>query len=212
MATKKTTTLKKPKRTYAIALHEAQTWVKSIGKDSRNDYNKFNYTSAEHMIEETRGVLHDCGLVVEPTETMHLVVDGQLMVGCGFRVTEIFTGEFSEKVIEVPVCERKGTPNDKASLGSQTTALNYFLRNLLMIPRVEEEVCAKKDNADPKPKLKPKLVVQCATDEQVVQVKKQIADSPDPKDAMERTLKWANVDKIDDISVEKATLLLRAKS
>jgi hypothetical protein len=205
--TKKTTSKPKPKRSFATALHDAQQRVKSIGKDSRNDYNKFNYTSAEHMIAETRGVLHDCGIVVEPTSTMHIEVGGQLIVGCGFRATEVVSGESNEYVVEVPVCERKGTPNDKASLGSQTTALNYFLRNLLMIPRVEEEVCVKED--DPTPK---KLYAAAATPTQIAAVQEKIDASEDPVDALKRTLAWAGVSALKAISKDKAELLLEARA
>jgi|TARA_R110000824_G_scaffold190006_2_gene371392 hypothetical protein len=202
--TAKTTT--KAKRSYAVALHQAQMQVKSIGKDSRNDFNKFNYTSAEHMIAETRAVLHDCGLVVEPTETMHSMVGSQLMVGRGFRVTEITTGDSHEYVVEIPVCERKGTPYDKASLGSQTTALNYFLRDLLLIPRVEEEVCAKNDTAP-----RPKLSAQAATSAQIAAVSDLLNEADDPIEAKKRTLAWAGVSSIDKISSEKAAKLLQAK-
>jgi len=149
---------KKPReRTFAIAIHEAQRLIGFVGKDSINTHNRYKYTSAEHMIDSCRGILHDCGLVLEPTEVLHTIHEctrvvgnsletvQQMIVGCGFRATEIVSGESREYVIEVPVCDRKGTPYDKASLASQTTALNYLLRNLLLVPRVDEEVCARED-------------------------------------------------------------------
>ena len=149
-------------RTYAVALHEAQRLIGFVGKDSTNSHNRYKYTSAEHMIDSCRGILHDCGLVLEPTEVLHTIHEctrvvgdsletvQQMIVGCGFRATEIISGENREYVIEVPVSDRKGTPYDKASLASQTTALNYLLRNLLLVPRVDEEVCAREDVADQK--------------------------------------------------------------
>ena len=144
-------------RTFAVALHEAQRLIGFVGKDSTNSHNRYKYTSAEHMIDSCRGILHDCGLVLEPTEVLHTIHEctrvvgdsletvQQMIVGCGFRATEIISGENREYVIEVPVSDRKGTPYDKASLASQTTALNYLLRNLLLVPRVDEEVCARED-------------------------------------------------------------------
>ena len=71
------------------------------------------------------------------------------------------------------------------------------------LPR--EEVEAVKEAAE-----KESVATQ-ATDEQVADVKRKIKAADNPQDAEKRTLAWAGVKKLSEISSEKATILLQAK-
>tara|TARA_R110000824_G_scaffold217897_2_gene404349 strand:+ start:3240 stop:3860 length:621 start_codon:yes stop_codon:yes gene_type:complete len=206
MATKKTTTKKLP--TFG------EIWI-CLSKVNVNKYlqkkGKFDYLPwgdawaimMEHFPNTTfENHLNDNGYPAFYDPKGRAMVRVTVTV-CGHSHTEDYmVTNYSNYVIDDPDpsqinnCLKRALVKCLAYFG-----LGSYLYN--QIDMLEE------DNADPKPE---PVMRQCATDEQVAQVKKRIEDSLDPKDAMERTLKWANVDKIGDISVEKATLLLQAKS
>lgn len=144
MTERKTT---KSKTTWGMALLQAQRDIVSVSKDSTNDYQKFDYTSAEHMIQEASAVLNDNGLIVYEEE-QQTKVDGSglMLVDTVFVVEHPESGESRKMKRDLPSCPGKGRPEDKAALGSGTTLLSYFLRGLLLIPRVDEEVCARDDS------------------------------------------------------------------
>ena len=136
----------KPKRGLDHALLEAQQTIHSIGKDSTNAHHKYEYTSAEHMIAETRPVLIDCGILVRVGKTWQEELPSGLLKACAMiHGAHPSSGEKCEEPRELPACSGKGRPEDKAVLASNTTILNYYLRGLLLIPRVDEEVCARDD-------------------------------------------------------------------
>jgi len=136
----------KPKRGLKHALLEAQQMIRSIEKDSSNDYHNFDFTSTEHMIAETRIVLHDCGIVVEVGDTwQEELASGRLLEWANIHVTHPESGDEIERKKSLPIISGKGRPEDKGALGCETTILNYFLRGLLLIPRVDVEVCARDD-------------------------------------------------------------------
>jgi len=143
MTEKKTT---KSKTTWGMSLLQAQRDIVSVSKDSTNDYQKFDYTSAEHMIQEASAVLNDNGLIVYEEE-QQTKVDGSglMLVDTVFVVEHPESGESRKMKRDLPSCPGKGRPEDKAALGSGTTLLSYFLRGLLLIPRVDEEVCSRDD-------------------------------------------------------------------
>jgi len=145
MTEKKTPT--KSKTTWSMALLQAQRAIGSVSKDSTNEYQKFDYTSAEHMVEEAKVVLNNNGLIVyEKEQETKVEESGLILVNTVFVVEHPESGESREMKRDLPSCPGKGRPEDKAVLGSGTTLLSYFLRGLLLIPRVDEEVCARDDS------------------------------------------------------------------
>jgi len=143
MTEKKSTTKKK---TWGMALLQAQRDILNVSKDSTNEYQRFDYTSAEHMIGEAKKVLNENGLIVFEKEVATEVEgSGLMLIKTVFVVSHPESGDEREFTRDLPACPGKGRPEDKAALGSGTTSLSYFLRGLLLIPRVDEEVCSRDD-------------------------------------------------------------------
>lgn len=116
--------------THAILV--AQKSLDHVSKDARNAFHKFNYVSAEAMITDCRAALHEAGLVLL---TLKSTVDGNTL-RCTYL---LMCGEESlEMTFDTPAVEGSGRPLDKAFASSSTTNLSYFLRGLLLVPRVEE--------------------------------------------------------------------------
>jgi hypothetical protein len=129
-----------PNKVYEAIL-EAQKQSRALVKDARNDFGQYDYVSTEAMIQEAKTILSSVGLSVIPVETSvrresegddfrilhrkYLVADGE--------------GNTVEMHQEWAVVPGKGRPWDKAVASAATTSLNYFLRDLLQIPRVDAE-------------------------------------------------------------------------
>ncbi len=139
--------VKTPKpQTLDGALLEAQRAVKPVQKDSRNDHTGYDYASAEAIITESRSALIGAGLVARRSAwTIGTKNECNVsMVEMTFILSHPESAEQSSHVIQFPAQERKGTPLDKAVAAALTSGQAYWLRDLLLIPRVDHEM----DKAD----------------------------------------------------------------
>lgn len=130
----------------AKALCEAQAEVGGVEKGSRNEHQRFSYTSIESMIVATRGPLRKAGLAVLPTA--HRIVDSTLVTEWLLLHT---SGESLPMRYDMPIVEGKGRPMDKAASASASQALNYLLRDLLLLPRGEREDIDGRDDSGHEP-------------------------------------------------------------
>jgi hypothetical protein len=118
------------------ALAKAQKAAKAVGKDSKNSFHRYAYASAEAIYAECREHLSDHGVTVLPTSSHIDVREGQAMMVRGYLVAHEGGGSLG-CVQEWPVVPEKGRPLDKAVASADTTSLAYFLRSLLLLPRVD---------------------------------------------------------------------------
>lgn len=140
------------------ALLEAQKSINEIQKEATNDFNKYKYVSAEAIIKEARRCLTKAGLVVRRGMWWYFPEDtdfnnewgGLWRCNMTFHISHPGSGETYSETVEFPVIPGKGRPLDKALAGALTTAQSYFLRDLLLIPRVDEEM-DRRDDRDHKP-------------------------------------------------------------
>lgn len=151
-ATNKTTTTKQSKAEVQqgnpldIALDKARNMMSHIGKESKNDHFKFDYTSGENMLVACRKVLHDCGILVILEQVQHTEVAGRLLQQCAFLVKHIESGNMMPNNFTCPVV---GHADDKAAFGCNTGIWKYYLRGLLMLPMGDyDEPCAREDDSD----------------------------------------------------------------
>ncbi len=114
------------------ALMQAQKSLSSVHKDAKNDWGKYGYTSAEQMISECRRALLGSGLVFARTNwSLH-----EDRVTSHFVVAHPESGETMEFGNDMLVVSSKN--QDKSILAALTTVMNYALRDLLLIPRVDD--------------------------------------------------------------------------
>jgi hypothetical protein len=134
------------------ALLSAQKSLGGVSKDSFNTYSKYTYTSSEHLVSVARRVLIENGLVVgrrnwnfeyistnriessedAPTENEVIKVISR------FFISHPESGESFDEDISFPAIIRKGTAADKAICASLSTALAYWLRDILLLPRIDD--------------------------------------------------------------------------
>lgn len=138
----------------APCLLAAQMAVSGVHKASRNDFGGYMYASAEDMIIESRKVLHDNGLLVmrkswvidqnRAIDADGTLADGKPVVSATYILAHT-SGATITCETDYPIVVGKGRPEDKALNAALTTALSYFLRDLLLIPRCDEEVDKRPD-------------------------------------------------------------------
>tara|TARA_R100000664_G_scaffold11711_1_gene18952 strand:+ start:19527 stop:20321 length:795 start_codon:yes stop_codon:yes gene_type:complete len=135
------------------ALLEAQKSITSIGRTSRNDHQHYDYTSSEDMVTMGRAALNQNNLVLFAKSSTWIESDaGQSLMKQEFELAHATSGETMKLESEVPVCPGKGRPEDKSSFSSRTTGLSYLYRDLLQIPRVDEDEVDKRDDRSYEPK------------------------------------------------------------
>ena len=120
------------------SLLAAQKAVSNVGKDAKNSFANYDYVSAEAMITSCRRALHKSGLSFARTNWELKSSEIGVTVFSKYVLTHAESGEQIEMVNEMIV-----PPNqkqlDKAVLAALTTGLNYTLRDMLMIPRCEND-------------------------------------------------------------------------
>jgi len=126
----------------AAALASAIGEVQAVEKDGHNRHHGYRYATAESIITEAKRVLSAHNLVLVPIGTW---VEGWDRTGENrYELRRRFlllhsSGESLPLEVAWPICPEKGRPLDKATAIADTSSLAYLLRDLLMMPRVDEE-------------------------------------------------------------------------
>lgn len=142
-----------------IALAAAQKDVGHLRRDARNAYGGYNYVSSETMIAEARDALHKNGLVFIPACVALSAhpVSGHALTLLARVYHPASNGSLSIS-FDSSVHQSKGQGLDKSDASAHTFLLNYMLRDLLLVPRVDKdvEVDARDDSGyDPSNKAQP---------------------------------------------------------
>lgn len=120
------------------ALKEAQQSIEAVGKGSQNQFHGYNYTSAEDMLKACRKALHDAGLVAYRLSWKINSTEAGVMVSSNFCIALADNDEESVCAnVEYPAIPGNGRPLDKAISAALTTSFSYWLRDMLMLPRVD---------------------------------------------------------------------------
>jgi hypothetical protein len=139
----------------ASALLAAQQALPSVGKDSQFKSQSYGYayTSSETMIAACREVLHAAGLTLRRAGwKFDGTPEGGGLVTSQMILTHAGTGEsVSDEVAWVAV-PRGQQPIDKAVAGALTASLGYYLRDLLLVPREDENEMDKRDDSSYQPR------------------------------------------------------------
>lgn len=136
----------------SAALLVAQGSVDRVERDAANTFHKYRYTSAEGMLGACRAALGVAGVCVRRSSWR--IDAASAFVESTFEVSYPPTGERLVDVVSWPVVLEKGRPLDKAVAGALTTSLSYWLRDLLLLPRQDEDE-ENMDKRDDRPAARP---------------------------------------------------------
>ncbi len=137
----------------ASALAKAIGEAKAVIKDKRNTFSNYDYASAEAVVAAAKDALSSNGLSIVPLSCLidrghqEVKANGREYQGPDSNAPILrrrflilhARGESMESTYDLPIIARKGTPEDKAMLAAQTASLNYFLRDLLLLPRYDKD-------------------------------------------------------------------------
>lgn len=124
----------------AAALVQAQKAARAVEKGSTNSFHKYNYASAEAIITEAKAALAEAGLALVRAD----VERGEYAGPGDIKQQEMIVsyvlyhecGENQQFVSRGTVVVERGRTVDKAENTALTNMLAYFLRDLLLLPRV----------------------------------------------------------------------------
>lgn len=139
----------------ASALLAAQQALPSVGKDSQFKSQSYGYayTSSETMIAACREVLHAAGLTLRRAGwKFDGTPEGGGLVTSQFILTHAPTGESVADEVAWVAVPRGQQPIDKAVAGALTASLGYYLRDLLLVPREDENEMDKRDDSTYQPR------------------------------------------------------------
>lgn len=125
----------------AAGLLKAQQVCKAARKDAYNNFHRYHYASSEAVIIEGRAALAEGGLALMPIEQ---VVNGHEAKGADrYELVRKFllihtSGQARLIAVAWPIVEDKGRPLDKATAIASTLSLSFLLRDLLLMPRVDD--------------------------------------------------------------------------
>lgn len=170
----------------AAALAEAQRKCQRVAKESHNTFHRYDYASAESVIEAAQHALAGTGLSLLPLEQS---LNGWERTGENrFELARKFlllhaSGESLPVQVAWPVVPDKGRPLDKATAIAATLSLAYLLRDLLLMPRVapDDDVNTRDDTKAKAPVQQPAAEPQKSAAKQT----KPAVSSELPKTAME---------------------------
>lgn len=149
-------------RAYRAALAKAQTEAAKQAKDSKGRVGPraYNYTTMESLIEAAKAAASKHGLAITVPHVEFDLPDGD--VGLAHITYEVSHCDgYSERHRRVMPVHADRTPWDKALAAAMTYSLGYYLRDLLQIPRGEEQPDARDDSAyRPPPPPEPKKRTQ----------------------------------------------------
>lgn len=140
-----------PNGELAAALALAISSAGAVEKDAANTFHRYRYASAEAVIAEARGALAAHGLALVPTASGVDWVGGDSPPhGWLARTwTLVHAGGGSMPLQQRwPIVVERGRPPDKAVAAADTAGLAYMLRDLLLLPRVEEGTGLDDDSRD----------------------------------------------------------------
>lgn len=124
------------------SLGAARDRCKMAIKDKRNEYHKYDYASADGVIQTAKDAMAGTGLALIPQSQEMTVVGGGNLAFYALNRTLLLShksGEFVPLSIRGwPVIPEKGRPLDKALAVALTISFAYLLRDLLQMPRGDE--------------------------------------------------------------------------
>jgi hypothetical protein len=142
------------KSSLASALLAAQQALPSVGKDStfKGSQYSYTYTSSETMIDACRSVLHAAGLVLRRAGWKFDGTPEGGVITSQFILSHPASGEAVTDEAAWVAVPRGQQPIDKAMAGALTASMGYYLRDLLLVPREDENEMDRQDDSKFQPR------------------------------------------------------------
>jgi len=149
-----------PKESVYSALLKAQAAITPAEKNATNAFHRYDYVSADAMVDHCRRVLCDNGLTVSQLGVERLgdpnaEARSTEWLRVQYLAYHADSGTSHTWSHDFPAVSEKGRPSDKAVCGALTVNLSYAIRGLLLVPRSDENEPDKRDDRHYDPKARP---------------------------------------------------------
>ena len=192
---------------WCAALVTAQKLMKPVTKDSTNAFHRYQYASAEDVITAARVALNGAGLALVRSWRIE---SNEIGIWLHSHFQLVFEGspmpiDLGNSTNAFPIIEDKGRPLDKALAGALTTSLAYYLRDLLLIPKQDENQVDKRDDT----RHVPQTVIGLSG---AVSIKKKLKVANKSLDELEEAMRGAGLEPPDDLAQWLPTWLPRVNA
>ena len=192
---------------WCAALVSAQKQMKPVTKDSTNAFHRYQYASAEDVITAARVALNGAGLALVRSWRIE---SNEIGIWLHSHFQLVFEGspmpiDLGDSSNAFPIIEDKGRPLDKALAGALTTSLAYYLRDLLLIPKQDENQVDKRDDT----RHIPQAVVGLSG---AVSIKKKLKAANKSLDELAAAMRGAGLNPPDDLAQWLPTWLPRVNA
>ena len=178
-------------------------------KGQRNDFGKYNYRSCEDIFEAVKPLLAKYGLVLNCSDEL-MELGGRIYVKATATIRDIKTGDgISNTAFAHEEETKKGMDGSQITGASSSYARKYALNGLFLIDDTRDsdvtnthgkEVPEKEEKKETKSGGK-------VSERQMELIKKLV-----PEESWKAMLEWAGVDKLEDMSMQKASELIASKN
>lgn len=192
---------------WCAALVAAQKQMKPVTKDSTNAFHRYQYASAEDVITAARAALNGAGLALVRSWRIE---SNEIGIWLHSHFQLIFESspmpiDLGDSSNAFPIIEDKGRPLDKALAGALTTSLAYYLRDLLLIPKQDENQVDKRDDT----RHIPQAVIGLSG---AVSIKKKLKAANKSLDELAAAMRGAGLNPPDDLAQWLPTWLPRVNA
>lgn len=174
-------------------------------KGQRNDFGKYNYRSCEDIFEAVKPLLAKYGLIltcgdeiVEIGGRIYVKATAILMDGLGGVIQNVAFAREEENV--------KGQSQSQVTGASSSYARKYALNGLFLIDDTRDADVTNTHGKEV-PEEKKETKSGKISERQIELIKKLVSD-----DKWQSMLEWAGVDKLEDMSMQKASELIASKT
>lgn len=176
-------------------------------KGQRNNFGNYNYRSCEDIFEAVKPLLAKYGLIltcgdeiVEIGGRIYVKATAILMDGLGGVIQNVAFAREEENV--------KGQSQSQVTGASSSYARKYALNGLFLIDDTRDaDVTNTHGKEVPEKEEKKEVKSGKISERQIELIKKLVSD-----DKWQSMLEWAGVDKIEDMSMQKASELIASKT
>lgn len=142
------------------AVLAAQNEAKAVEKDAENRHDGYSYASVEAIVKDVRPVLIKHGIIVLTTGSQYVQDGQQPYMSCKYKVLHVPTSTDFECDHDLPVSPPRANQVNKGAAASKTSNLGYFLRDLLLLPRIDHDIDSESMTPSSQPQAAPKPAAQ----------------------------------------------------
>ena len=181
-------------------------------KGQRNDFGKYNYRSCEDIFEAVKPLLAKYGLILTCGDEL-VEVGGRIYVKATARIFDGSGNEIQNVAYAREEETKKGMDGSQITGASSSYARKYALNGLFLIDDTRDsDVTNTHGKEDPEKEEKKEEKKEIKSGGKVSERQMELIKKLIPDENWKAMLDWAGVEKLEDMSMQKASELIASKT